>query len=168
MQENELVEAQVLEEEDSQEGKYLTFPIGNEEFGIEIRSVREIIGIQKITDVPEMPHYVKGVINLRGKIIPVMDIRLKFGMQEREYDERTTIIVVQINEIDVGLIVDNVSEVLDIAHSNIEPPSKITGGSDNLYVKAFGKVAEKVIIILDTQRLLFGELLEQMKEMDKN
>ncbi|MCP4725180.1 MAG: chemotaxis protein CheW, partial [bacterium] len=106
--------------------------------------------------------------NLRGKIIPVMDIRLKFGMQEREYDERTTIIVVHINELDVGLIVDSVSEVLDIAHSDIESPSKITGDSDNLYVKAFGKVAEKVIIILDTQRLLFGELLEQMSQNDQN
>ncbi|MCP4726608.1 MAG: purine-binding chemotaxis protein CheW, partial [bacterium] len=109
MQENELAEAQIMEDEDSQEGKYLTFPIGNEEFGIETRSVREIIGIQVITDIPEMPPYVKGVINLRGKIIPVMDIRLKFGMQEREYDERTTIIVVHINELDVGLIVDSVS-----------------------------------------------------------
>jgi purine-binding chemotaxis protein CheW len=167
MQENETVETQVFTDEDSQEGKYLTFPIGDEEFGIEIRSVREIIGIQKITDVPEMPHFIKGVINLRGKIIPVMDIRLKFGMQEREYDERTTIIVVHISNIDVGLIVDNVSEVLDIANSDIEPPSKLTGENNNQYVKAFGKVSEKVIIILDTQKLLFGELLEQMIELDQ-
>ncbi len=167
MEETEVIENQIISDEDSQEGKYLTFPLGKEEFGIEIRSVREIIGIQKITDVPEMPHYVKGVINLRGKIIPVMDIRLKFGMQEREYDERTTIIVVQINDLDVGLIVDNVSEVLDIANSDIEPPSTITGNDESQYVKAFGKVSEKVVIILDTQKLLFGELLEQMIELEQ-
>ncbi len=164
MQELELTEPQVFEEEDGQEGKYLTFPISNEEFGIEIRSVREIIGIQKITIVPEMSHFVKGVINLRGKIIPVMDIRLKFGIQEREYDERTTIIVVHINEVDVGLIVDSVSEVIDIAHTDIELPSMTAGGNENKYVKAFGKVTEKVIIILDTAKLLFGQELTMIKE----
>ncbi len=165
--ENQNQVGQFLEEEneDTQEGKFLTFAIGDEEFGIGIGDVREIIGIQKITDVPDMPEYIKGVINLRGSIIPVMDIRLRFGMGEREYNERTSIVVVNIQKTDVGLIVDTVSEVLDIPEKNIEPPSKLGDDKDNQYIKAYGKVNENVKIILDTQKLLFGLVLEKLSEV---
>ena len=153
MSENDVLEADVAQEqelEDTQEGKFLTFSLKNEEFGIEIRDVREIIGIQKITEVPEMPAYIKGVINLRGKIIPVMDIRIRFNIEEKEYDERTTIIVINIHNTDIGVIVDNVSEVMDIAAKDIEPPSRIGDDGDNQFVKAFGKVGDNVVIIAVT------------------
>ncbi len=152
--------------EDSQEGKYLTFAISEEEYGIEISDVREIIGIQKITDVPEMPPYIKGVINLRGKIIPVMDVRIRFGLEEIDYNERTSIIVVNIQKTDVGLIVDTVSEVLDIPKSNIEPPSSVGNTSAEQYIKAFGKVSDSVKILLDIQKLLFGDVLDTIGALD--
>ena len=111
---DDLLEDDYEEDEDTQEDKFLTFVLNREEYGIEIRHVTEIIGIQSITEVPDMPHYIKGVINLRGKVIPVMDVRLRFGVAEREYDDRTCIIVINIEEQSVGMIVDRVSEVLDI------------------------------------------------------
>ncbi|HKL27331.1 MAG TPA: chemotaxis protein CheW, partial [Desulfuromonadales bacterium] len=98
-------------DEDTQKGKYLTFHLGKEDFGIEIRHVTEIIGIQKITEVPDMPDFVRGVINLRGQVIPVMDVRTRFRMQHRDYDERTCIVVVNVAEKTVGLVVDKVNEV---------------------------------------------------------
>lgn len=110
----------IVKEEDTQSGKYLTFPLGNEVFGIEIKYITEIIGIQTITIVPEVPKYVKGIINLRGKIIPVVDVRLKFNKEEAEYNDRTCIIVIDIKDITIGLIVDCVSEVVDITDENIK------------------------------------------------
>lgn len=117
---------EIEQEEDTQQDRYLTFSLGNQIFGIEIRYVTEIIGIQPITEVPEMPDYVKGIINLRGKIIPVIDVRLKFRKEPAEYNDRTCIIVIDIHEISIGLIVDNVAEVLTITEENIVPP-RITG-----------------------------------------
>jgi purine-binding chemotaxis protein CheW len=155
---------QVNEEivEDAQEGRHLTFIIGKEEYGIEIKHVTEIIGIQKITDLPNLPSFIKGVINLRGKVIPVLDVRLRFNFEEREYDDRTCIIVVNINDTSVGLIVDQVSEVMDIPAENVELPPKISIATSNRYIQAFGKIGEEVKILLDTQKLLFDEELEQL------
>ncbi|MFC1563505.1 chemotaxis protein CheW [candidate division KSB1 bacterium] len=141
--------------------KYLTFVLGNEEYGIDINDVKEIVGIQKITDVPDMPPFIKGVINLRGKIIPVMDIRIRFCMNDREYNDRTCIIVVNIENKEIGLIVDNVSEVLDIPIKNIENSSSVSGSNEN-YINGYGKVEDSVKILLDIQKLLMGELLEQL------
>jgi purine-binding chemotaxis protein CheW len=156
------LEADLMEDddedgEDTQEDKYLTFVIGKEDFGIEIRYVTEIIGIQGITEVPDMPHYVKGVINLRGKVIPVMDIRLRFGVVERSYDDRTCIIVININEQPVGLIVDRVLEVLDIQESEIEPPPNMRKGKSNRFIQGMGKVGDQVKMLLNANRLLFDE-----------
>lgn len=148
------------EEEDTQEGKYLTFFLGKEEYGIEIRVVTEIIGIQNITELPGMPECVKGVINLRGKVIPVIDVRLRFGMEPMEYNERTCIVVVNISEMAIGLIVDEVSEVLNIPQENIEVPSQLGKGSSSKFIKAFGKVNDVVKILLDTQNLLFDDELD--------
>jgi purine-binding chemotaxis protein CheW len=115
-------------EEDTQHGRFLTFSLEEEVFGIEIKYVTEIVGIQSITKVPEVPAYIKGIINLRGKIIPVIDVRLKFGKQPMVYDDRTCIVVIDITEVSVGLIVDNVDEVLTIDDSNIAaPPANKTG-----------------------------------------
>lgn len=150
--------------EDTQEGKYLTFSMGNEEYGIAIRNVTEIIGIQNITDLPDMPAYVKGVINLRGKVIPVIDVRLRFGLKERDYDERTCIIVVSISEMAVGLIVDCVSEVIDIPAVDIEPSPKVRKGESSKFIDGLGKVNEEVKILLDIQNLLFDSDLEKIKQ----
>jgi len=151
-------------EEDFQEGKYLTFMIGKEEYGIDIRNVTEIIGIQNVTDLPDTPPFVKGVINLRGKVIPVIDVRLRFNLDEKAYDDRTCIVVVNIRNMSVGLIVDTVSEVLDIPFKDIEPAPKVSSSAGSRYIQGLGKVAEKVKILLDTQMLLFGEEVEQITD----
>jgi purine-binding chemotaxis protein CheW len=164
MQESEIAEVQYGVEEDSQVSKYLTFSLKNEEYGIDISDVREIIGIQKITEVPDMPHSIRGVINLRGKIIPVLDIRIRFSLEEKEYNERTSIIVVNIQDTDVGLIVDAVSEVLDINNSDIEETSEVGRGDANNYIKGYGKVSNSVKILLDIQSLLFGHELLQIND----
>ncbi len=162
MSEKDKLDADLLEEddeagEDTQEDKYLTFVISKEDFGIEIRYVTEIIGIQGITQVPDMPHYVKGVINLRGKVIPVMDVRLRFGVAERPYDDRTCIIVININDQPVGLIVDRVLDVLDIQKSEIEPPPNMKKGKSNRFIQGMGKVGEQVKMLLNANKLLFDE-----------
>ncbi len=151
-------------QEDTQENKYLTFYLNNEEFGIEIKYIIEIIGIQLINTVPDMPAYIKGVINLRGKVIPVMDVRMRFKFNEKPYNERTCIIVTRINEQLIGLIVDEVSEVLDIPKSNIEPPPKINGigGVDEKVIHGLGKVGSSVKIILNVNKLLFEKEIEDM------
>lgn len=153
-----------LEMEDTQEGKFLTFTLGNEEYGIEIRNVTEIIGIQSITDLPDTPSFVKGVINLRGKVIPLIDVRLRFNFDEKEYDDRTCIIVVNIENMSVGLIVDTVSEVMEIPEGDIEPPPKVNNKAGSRYIKGLGKVGEEVKILLDTHKLLFGDEIEQITE----
>ncbi|MBC8278854.1 MAG: purine-binding chemotaxis protein CheW [FCB group bacterium] len=153
------------EQEDTMEGKFLIFRIAGEEYGIPIRNVTEIIGVQSVTDLPGTPPYVKGVINLRGKVIPVIDVRIRFSMEERDYDDRTCIIVVNIKEIKVGLIVDSVSEVLDIPANDIEPPPKVSQGAGTFYIQGLGKVDNAVKILLDTQKLLFEDELAQLEEV---
>jgi purine-binding chemotaxis protein CheW len=143
------------DDEDTQEDKYLTFVLNREEFGIEIRYVMEIIGMQNITEVPDVPRYIKGVINLRGKVIPVMDVRLRFEMEERAYDDRTCIVVICIDEQSVGLIVDRVSEVLDIPKGDVEPPPKGRRGENSRFIQGMGKAGEHVIILLNANQLLF-------------
>ncbi|MDJ0838993.1 MAG: chemotaxis protein CheW [Acidobacteriota bacterium] len=146
-----------LQEEDTQEGKYLTFILGKEVYGLEIRYVTEIIGIQKITPVPDMPDYVKGVINLRGKVIPVMDVRLRFSMEAREYDERTCIVVINAKETIVGLIVDTVKEVLEIPKNQIEETNQLRRGHGNQFMQGLGKVGNEVKILLNAESLLFKD-----------
>ncbi len=133
--------------------KHLTFKLANEEYGIEILKVREIIGMMNITAVPRMPNYVKGVINLRGKVIPVIDLRLKFGLDEIEHTEQTCIIVVDAGQ-EIGIIVDTVSEVLDITRDNIEPPPAIGESAHNSFIFGMGKVGDAVKILLDIDRVL--------------
>jgi purine-binding chemotaxis protein CheW len=145
------------DEEDTQKDKYLTFFIGNEEYGMGIRHVIEVIGMQKITPVPEMPGYLKGVINLRGQVIPVTDVRMRFGLEEKIYTERTCIIVVNVRESFVGLVVDSVSDVLDIPEERMEPVPRVNQRETNRYIEGMGRVGDDVKIILDVQRLLFDE-----------
>ncbi len=143
-----------FQEEDTQKDKYLTFYLADEEYGVSIRYITEITGIQKITEVPDMPPLVKGVINLRGKVIPVMDVRLRFGLPQRDYDERTCVIVTELDEKTIGLVVDRVREVADIPDSAVDPPPTAQHGSRQQYVTGIGKVGERVNILLDVQQLL--------------
>ncbi len=141
---------------DAHDGKYLTFSLAREEYGLEILKVREIIGIMDITAVPQMPPHVKGVVNLRGKVIPVVDLRLKFGMESAEYTEATCIIVVDVGTL-VGIIVDTVQEVLDIESAQIDPPPPLGASVDTTFIFGMGKVREEVKILLDINKVLNEE-----------
>jgi len=143
-----------VSEQKSRAGKFLTFGLANEIYGLEILRVREIIGMMMITDVPRTPDYVQGVINLRGKEIPVVDLRLKFGMATAVETAETCIIVVDVNGIEMGIIVDHVSEVLDIPESDIEDAPEMGLGVNTEFILGMGKSDEKVTILLDINRVL--------------
>lgn len=141
------------EAEETQKDLFLTFRLGDEDFGMEIFHVIEIVGIQHITNIPDMPKYIKGVINLRGSVIPVMDIRLKFGMPERQYDNRTCLIVVRVEETSTAIVVDCVNEVSEIPNSQIEPAPR-TGHISAGYINGMGKLGDSVKILLNMDELL--------------
>jgi len=149
------------------DGKFLTFILGNEVYGIEILKAREIIGLMDITTVPQTPEYMKGVINLRGKVIPVIDLRLKFGMPEEEHTQETCVIVVEVNNTSLGIIVDSVSEVSDINGGEIEDAPSFGQGIDTSFIMALGKVKDKIIILLDIEAVLSSEELEMVGELAK-
>jgi len=155
------------EEEDSQKDKYLTFHIANEDYGIEIAYVTEIVGIQNITEVPDMPSFVKGVINLRGQVIPVIDVRIRFGLPPRAYDDRTCVVVVNINGTSIGLIVDTVNEVLNIPGAQVSPPPAIhaQAGAAGRYLQGMGKVGDSVKILLDVNKLLYEQEVDQITKI---
>ena len=157
----------VATENKTMEGKYLTFVLGNEEYGIEILRVREIIGLMEITTVPQTPDYMKGVINLRGKVIPVIDLRLKFSMQEEDHTQETCVIVVEVNSTSIGLIVDSVSEVSDISSEEIEEAPSFGQSIDTDFITGLGKVKDKVIIMLDIGVVLSAEELEITENIAK-
>jgi purine-binding chemotaxis protein CheW len=144
----------------AQEGKYLTFALANEEYGIEILKVREIIGYMSITAVPRMPDFVKGVINLRGQVIPVIDLRCRFSMDLKAITDQTCIIVVDINHegrsLNVGLVVDRVQEVLDIDQENIDDAPQFGTGVDTDFILGIGKAGSSIKILLDIDRVLEG------------
>jgi len=155
---------------DSRAGKYLAFHLGREEFAIQVLKVREIMGIQDITAVPQTPPYVKGVINLRGKVIPVVDLRLKFGLSEIEYTQRTCIIVVQIISPDnstslTGIVVDEVSEAVNIAAGEIEETPDFGDGVTTPYILGMAKSKGKVKILLDIDRVLSSQDLDGLKTL---
>lgn len=152
-------------EEDTQKGKFLTFVLGNESYGIGIEFVTEIIGILPITEVPELPAYIRGIINLRGKIIPVMDIRLRFKKEFREYNERTCIIVIDIMDNSVGLIVDSVAEVLNISDEDIVLPPTGNTGFSNRYIKGIGKVGSDVKLLLECEKILSKDDLDSLETL---
>ncbi len=156
-----------MDERDTQKGKYVTFKSGNEYFGLKIQYVNEIIVFQEITKIPESEDYIKGLINLRGKIIPVIDVRLRFKQEPFEYTDRTCIIVVNVKNIVVGLIVEKIAEVVEIPEENIIPSPTVgkADKSQNKYVYAIGKVGEQVKLLLDPDRLLNDE---EINALDPN
>jgi purine-binding chemotaxis protein CheW len=148
----------------SKEGKYLTFALAHEEYGLEILKVREIIGYMEITAVPQTPHEVKGVINLRGQVIPVIDLRAKFGMETAEVTDESCIIVVEITQnrrsYSTGIVVDHVQEVLDIAGQDIEEAPQFGPSVDTNFILGMGKIGESVKILLDIDRVLASDDLD--------
>ncbi|MCK9362550.1 MAG: chemotaxis protein CheW [Syntrophales bacterium] len=151
----------------TREGKYLTFSLAGEEYGIGILKVKEIIGMMTITTIPRMPPYVKGVINLRGKVIPVLDLRLKFDMAEADHTERTCIVVVEISggagRLLIGIIVDSVSEVLNVKGGDIEDTPVFGAHLDTEYILGMAKIGGGVKILLDMDRVLNREELNMME-----
>lgn len=147
---------EAVDAEDSIETMYLTFAIGEEYYGVPIGMVTEIVGLQKIMCVPDVPHYIKGVINLRGKVIPLMDVRLRFGMEERPYDDRTVVIVLLVGGAPTGLIVDGVREVLDIPDSQVDRAGGMNGADGRSVVSGLGRIDERVAILLDVGALVSG------------
>ena len=142
-------------------GKYLTFALGNEEYAIGVRSVREIIKMMDITRVPQLPPYVKGVINLRGRVIPIVDLRIKFGLPPVDYSERTCIVVVELTATDgtghMGLIVDAVHDVLTISTEDLTDSADLYGGREPGYVESLARVKGRVRILLNIDRMLVAD-----------
>ena len=172
---SELQTAQTLTEETSSlkdiAGMYLTFRLGDEDYALEILKVQEIMGIIAVTPVPRTPEFIRGVINLRGKVIPVADLRLKFGIGAKEDTEKTCIIVLQVTReldmITMGVIVDEVSEVLDITAEQIEPAPSFGSQVDMDFIMGMGKIDDRVVVILDADRLLTGSDVAAMNLASK-
>lgn len=150
-------------------GKYLTFRLAEEAYGLSIMKVQEIIGMMKITRVPRVPAFIRGVVNLRGRVIPVVDLRLKFGLEQIESTERTCIIVLQIKkgdqEITVGVLVDEVSEVMDLIDDQVEPPPTFGTQVNAGFLIGVGKVEEKVLMLLDIDKVLTTDEMTNMKKV---
>ncbi|AFA48299.1 chemotaxis protein CheW [Acetobacterium woodii] len=161
---DEFEEIELDEEDETEEDKFLTFALGNESYALEIIYVAEIIGIQKITEVPELPEYVKGIISLRGQIIPVVDVRLRFKKAPRDYDERTCIIVVDLANMPVGLIVDSVSEVIRIPAEAIVPHPELDQSYSRQFVRGMGKVGTEVKLLIDCHKLLEDDEMEKLDQ----
>ena len=140
----------------------MVFTLANETYGVDISTVNEIIRMQEITEVPRTPDFVEGVINLRGRIVPVIDLRKRFNLETSEETQSSRIIVVELNDITVGMIVDSVSEVLRLPKENTEPTPPMVSGVDSAYLKGVGKWGEQLIILLDINKVLYKEEQEQI------
>lgn len=139
--------------------KYLTFQISGQTYGISIRNVIEIVQVQPVTELPELPYYAKGIINMRGRVIPLIDVNLRFNKPEQQYTDRTCIIIVDINSMYVGFIVDAVEEVLDIDNSLISPPPSFSADQSGRFVTGIGKMEKSIVLLLDTRLLLSDDML---------
>lgn len=157
---------------DGKEGKIkdeilqlVTFSIGNEEFGVEILKVQEINKMMQVTKIPNSPSFVEGVINLRGKVIPIINLRTKLQMPAKEIDKNTRIVVMEIQGKTVGFIVDAVSEVLRIPRSITEPPPPMVGSVSSEYIVAVGKLEDRLLILLDVEKILSSEEKQALAQM---
>ncbi len=150
-----------------QELQLVSFNVGTEEFGVDILKVHEINRMTEITRVPKAPDFVEGVINLRGKIIPIIDLRKRFGMETKEQDKSTRIIVVEINEQTIGFVVDAVSEVIRMSSADIDNAPELVTGIDADYIKGVGKLEDKLLILLDLEKVLSRNELKKVEEIKK-
>lgn len=143
--------------------KYLSFLIDKQYYAFHINNVNEIIEMQDITPVPEFPDYAKGIINLRGLLIPIIDVRLRFCKSEADYNDRTCIIVLNMKEIEVGFIVDTVDEVLDIDDKDISPVPKLSDAKTRKFIKGVGKTSNKIVMLLDAQKMLNDDEIKSLE-----
>ena len=143
----------------------VTFSIGEEEFGVDILKVQEIIRTMEITKVPRAQDFVEGVINLRGKVIPIIDLRRRFGLDSKAHDKHTRIIVIEINNMIVGFVVDSVSEVLRIPAGTVEPPPPVVAGVESEYINGVGKLHDRLLILLDLDKLLSSADMESLGQL---
>lgn len=164
----EMIQEEMLQDDalDTEKGKYMTFKNLGEYYGVALKNVVEIVGIQKITAIPEVEDYIKGLINLRGKIIPVIDVRVRFRQEPFEYNDRTCIIIINVNDILVGLIVETIAEVVEIDDSEIVPPPTLNPKNvRNQYVYGLGKVGDSVKMLLDPDKLIKDDELNFLEEV---
>lgn len=154
-----------MQKKDDELLQLVTFSIGEEEFGVDILKVQEIIRTMEITKVPRAQDFVEGVINLRGKVIPIIDLRRRFGFTSKEHDKHTRIIVIEINNMIVGFVVDSVSEVLRIPAATVEPPPPVVAGVESEYISGVGKLQDRLLILLDLDKLLSGEDMEVLTQV---
>lgn len=151
----------------SRKERYLTFFLGEEQYGIAIDRIKEIIAMMKVTYVPRTPEYMRGVINLRGSIIPVVDTRMRFGMESKEEDMHTTIIIVEVDKINIGFIVDRVEEVASIDAANLGSPPKFGSNIDTDFICSMAQIDENVVMILDVLKLFEADELVSLEEVQK-
>jgi purine-binding chemotaxis protein CheW len=142
----------------------ISFSIGEENYGVDIQKVKEVIRNREITRLPKTPSCIMGVINLRGDVIPILDLRDRFGLEHREYNEMTRVIVVEVDDRSIGMVVDSVSHVLRIGQAEIEPPPPIVGGISQEYLHGVGKIGEKLIVLLNIDKIL---TVEEKVELDR-
>jgi len=173
IKERDLLEDDLYDEddEDTLEDMYLVFTCDNKQYALEIRHVTEIVALQNITEVPDLPHYIKGIINLRGRVFPVLDVRSRFNQNEIEYNERTCFVIASMEGNTIGLIVDAVNEVVKIPAAEIEPPPKMGDSVNSRFVRGIGKINNSVKIVLDLHNLLredevrnLDSRIQEMKE----
>lgn len=145
---------QLEEQQDFQQGQYIIFHLDDEYYGIETRHVMEIVGMFPITKMPEMDPFMKGIINLRGTIIPVMDMRLRFGKEEAAYTDRTCVIVTNVDGLETGLIVDEVAEVITIPEEQVAPPPEFSMAGSNPFVQGVTPIDDRILQLLNARRLL--------------
>ncbi len=157
------------EQEDIRQGKYMTFQVGTDVFGIELKYVNEIIQMQPVAPIPEVEHYIKGLINLRGKIVPVIDVADRFGKDSFEYTDRTCVIVVEVKNVEVGLIIENIAEVVSIEEEDIlPPPASRHNAVQNKFISGIGKIGEEVKLLLDPVKLLSDDALDFMDRQEED
>ncbi|WP_027414624.1 chemotaxis protein CheW [Aneurinibacillus terranovensis] len=149
-----------------EEIKVIVFRLLDEEYGVEVDQVKSIERLEHITRVPRTPKFVKGVINLRGVVTPIVDLRRRFGLAEAEYNESTRVIIVGVGEIEVGLIVDSANDVIDIPVNAIEPPPEVVGGIEAVYLRGVAKLAKRLLILLNLDKVLNTEELKQLESIE--
>ena len=145
----------------------ISFSIGEEHYGVDIQEVKEVIRIREITQLPKAPTFVKGVINLRGDVIPIIDLREKFGLEQLDYTEVTRVIVVEVDGKSIGMVVDRVSNVIKIPQDEIEPPPPLVGGLSGEYLRGIGKLGEKLIVLISIDKILTTDEKIELKKMEE-
>lgn len=168
MEENvQELELELEMQEDVRRGKYMTFPVGADVFGVELKYVNEIIQMQPIAPIPEVEDFIKGLINLRGKIIPVIDVAERFGKETFEYNDRTCIIVIEVKGVEVGLVIPSIAEVVSIDEENILPPPNISHATaQSKFIRGIGKIGNSVKLLLDPVKLLSDDSLDFTDEQE--